>query len=174
MCRWGDLPLQAESGTLNMMAGGSMEDFERARPLLDTMSENLFHVGELGVGHKIKLINNAYSMSVAALVAEAVQTARESNVDLKLLYDVMAAGPNRSDFFDWVMAGPLDGVEDKLQFSLSNGCKDVGYFLSMAAAAGVETGIPAAAHARLKQVVDAGHGDAMVPALSRLVANTDD
>ena len=167
-----DVPLgrsaaAAESGTLNMMAGGAKEHFERAKPLLETMSENLFHVGELGVGHKLKLINNGYSMAVACLAAEAVKTAKAAGVDLQLLYDVMAAGPNRSDFFDWMFAGPLENDESKLQFSLANGNKDVGYFNAMAQANGVDLKLPIAAKAMLQQVVDAGNGNDTIPSLIR-------
>ncbi len=171
-CTMLDVPLgrsaaAAESGTLNMMAGGSTADFEKAKPLLETMSENLFHVGDLGVGHKLKLINNGYSMSVACLIAEAVKTAKASGVDLKLLYDVMAAGPNRSDFFDWAMEGPLSNDETKLQFSLANGRKDIGYFNSMAKSAGVDLKLPVEAEAMLDKVVSDGHGDDTIPALIR-------
>ncbi len=171
-CSMMDVPLgrsaaAAEAGTLNMMAGGSKEDFDLAKPLLETMSENLFHVGDLGVGHKLKLINNGYSMSVACLIAESVNIAEKSGVDLKLLYDVMAAGPNRSDFFDWAMAGPLTGDESKLQFSLANGCKDMRYFNEMAVASGVKPLLPGSGQSMLEAVVDDGHGEDTVPALIR-------
>lgn len=173
-CTMMDVPLgrsaaAAEAGTLNMMAGGSAADFERAKPLLDTMSENLFHVGELSAGHRIKLINNGYSMAVACLAAEAVATARAGNVDLKVLHQVMGAGPNRSDFFDWMMASAVDGDETKLEFALKNGYKDMGYFQSMAEEVGVNATLPEAATARLAALVEAGHGDEFVPALMRLI-----
>ena len=171
-CSMMDVPLgksaeAAESGTLNMMAGGSEEDFNRAKPLLETMSENLFHVGALGVGHKLKLINNGYSMSVACLVAEAVNTAEKAGVDLKLLHQVMGAGPNRSDFFDWMMHGAITGDESKLAFSLANGFKDVGYYNSMVEAVGAKSNIPSQAFNMLETVVSDGNGDDTVPALSR-------
>ncbi|NND89719.1 MAG: NAD(P)-dependent oxidoreductase [Granulosicoccus sp.] len=173
-CSMMDVPLgrsaaAAESGTLNMMAGGSIEDFNRARPLLETMSENLFHVGELGVGHRIKLINNGYSMAVACLAAESMATARAGGVDLKVVNQVMSAGPNRSDFFDWMMASAIEGDETKLEFALKNGLKDMGYFNAMAEEVGVDATLPMAAHARLKALVEAGHGDEYVPALMRLI-----
>ena len=154
---------------MNAIAGGTEQSFIRAQPLLETMSENLFHVGDLGVGHKIKLINNAYSMSVACLIAEAVKTASSAGVDLKLLYDVMTAGPNRSEFFDWMMAAPLSGDESKLQFSLQNGLKDITYFNAMADAAGVDASLPRAAQSILDKTVSAGHGGANVPGLSRVL-----
>lgn len=173
-CALMDVPLgrsaeAAEAGTLNMMAGGSAADFERAKPLLETMSENLFHLGPLGTGHKIKLLNNAYSMSVAALIAEIVKVAQAGEVDVKLLHQVMGAGPNRSDFFDWMMAAVVDGDERKLDFALRNGLKDVGYFESMAEDLGVDAQVPAAARAVLSEVVEAGGGEEPVPALIRLL-----
>ncbi|MFK7853062.1 MAG: NAD(P)-dependent oxidoreductase [Granulosicoccus sp.] len=173
-CSMMDVPLgkssaAAEEGTLNMMAGGSEADFNRAKPLLETMSENLFHVGGLGIGHRIKLINNGYSMAVACLAAEAMATARAGGVDLKLVRDVMAAGPNRSDFFEWMMSAAVEGDETKLSFALKNGYKDMGYFDAMAKEVGVDATLPRAAHARLASVVEAGHGEDYVPALMRLI-----
>jgi 3-hydroxyisobutyrate dehydrogenase-like beta-hydroxyacid dehydrogenase len=173
-CSMMDVPLgksaaAAESGTLNMMAGGSDEDFKRAKPLLETMSENLFHVGGLGIGHRIKLINNGYSMAVACLAAEAMATAKAGGVDLKWIRDVMVAGPNRSDFFEWMMAAAVDGDETKLSFALKNGLKDMGYFAAMADEVGVDASLPKAAHKRLATVVEAGHGEEYVPALMRLI-----
>jgi len=171
-CSMMDVPLgksaaAAEEGTLNMMAGGSAENFERARPLLETMSENLFHVGGLGIGHRIKLINNGYSMAVAILAAEAMAVAREGGVDLKLVHDVMGAGPNRSDFFDWIMESAVSGDESKLAFAIKNGFKDMGYFKAMADEVGVNATLPAAAHARMAEIMEAGHGDDYVPSVMR-------
>ncbi len=173
-CSMMDVPLgkssaAAESGTLNMMAGGSEEDFNRAKPLLETMSENLFHVGALGIGHRIKLINNGFSMAVACLAAEAMATARAGGVDLAWVRDVMVAGPNRSDFFEWMMASAVDGDETKLAFALKNGYKDMGYFNAMADEVGVDASIPKAAFARMEKVVNDGHGEDYVPALMRLI-----
>lgn len=173
-CSMMDVPLgkssaAAEEGTLNMMAGGSEEDFQRAKPLLETMSENLFHVGGLGIGHRIKLINNGYSMATACLAAEAMATARAGGVDLSLVRDVMSAGPNRSDFFEWMMESAVNGDESKLSFALKNGFKDMGYFAAMADEVGVDATLPAAAHARMKQVIDDGHGEENIPALMRLI-----
>jgi 2-hydroxy-3-oxopropionate reductase len=90
-------------------------------------------------------------------------------VDLQQLYQVMAAGPNRSDFFDWMMAAAIKGDEAKLEFALRNGLKDMGYFNAMADEVGVDATLPQAAYTRVKAVVDAGHGDDFVPSLMRHV-----
>ena len=173
-CALLDVPLgrsaaAAEAGTLNMMAGGADADFARARPLLETMSENLFHLGPLGTGHRVKLLNNACSLGVATLVAEIAAVARAAGVDPALLRDVLLAGPNASEFLEWMFAGIVDGDERRLDFSLANGAKDIGYFVDMAAAAGVEARLPEAVRDRLAGVVADGHGEAPVPALPRLL-----
>jgi len=169
-CSLMDVPLgrsaaAAEAGTLNMMAGGSEADFARAQPVLQCMSENLFHLGPLGTGHTIKLLNNAYSMSVAVLSAQVVAAARQGGVDVAQLHEVMAAGPNRSDFFDWMMRAAVDGDATALDFALKNGLKDVGYFNDLAASLGVSATLPQAAAEALRIAVDAGRGDEPVPSL---------
>jgi len=171
-CALMDVPLgrsaaAAESGTLNMMAGGSDDDFNRAKPLLDTMSENLFHLGPLGSGHKIKLLNNAFSVSVAALIGEIVQTAKAADIDIKQLADVMTSGPLGSDFMAWMFEGPINGDETKLQFSIKNAFKDIGYFNEMAAELSQNATVPAAAKNTIAGVVDKGVGEDYIPALCR-------
>jgi len=171
-CALMDVPLgrsaaAAETGTLNMMAGGSDADFNRAKPLLDTMSENLFHLGPLGSGHKIKLLNNAFSVSVAALIAEIVQTAKAADIDIKQLAEVMTSGPLGSDFMAWMFEGPINGDETKLQFSIKNAFKDIGYFNDMASALSQNASVPNAAKNTIASVVDQGAGEDYIPALCR-------
>jgi len=171
-CALMDVPLgrssaAAESGTLNMMAGGSDADFQRAKPLLETMSENLFHLGPLGTGHKIKLLNNACSVSMAILLAEVVQTAQAADVDMKLLADVMTSGPLGSDFMAWMFEGPLNNDESKLQFSIKNAAKDIGYFDDLASALSQNASVPNAAKNTIGKMVDKGVGEDFLPALCR-------
>ena len=55
------------------MVGGEREQtFERVRPLLETMGELIVHVGELGQGQMLKLINNSLGAANAAALAEAL------------------------------------------------------------------------------------------------------
>jgi 3-hydroxyisobutyrate dehydrogenase-like beta-hydroxyacid dehydrogenase len=63
---------KAEDGTLTIMAGGSAEDFARARPLFDAMGALVLHVGGVGQGQMVKLINNATAAANAAAVAQAL------------------------------------------------------------------------------------------------------
>jgi 3-hydroxyisobutyrate dehydrogenase-like beta-hydroxyacid dehydrogenase len=95
--RFADAPLtrspkDAEAGRLNTLVGADDATLAAIRPVLETFCENVFHVGPLGSGHTLKLINNFLSQGVAALVAEAVTTATKAGIDLKTLFEVVSAG----------------------------------------------------------------------------------
>src|SRR3546814_18616016 len=85
-------PKEAEAGALNVLVGGEAAVLERLRPAFDAYARNVFHVGALGSAHALKLINNFMSMTISAVAAEAVPTARAAAVDLGKLRPVVSAG----------------------------------------------------------------------------------
>ena len=87
---------KAQDGTLTIMAGGSAEDFARAEPLLRIMGELVVHVGELGQGEMLKIINNSVAAANAATVGEALIVAQRTGVDLDALVQVMGKGSGGS------------------------------------------------------------------------------
>ncbi len=97
---------RAEDGTLTIIVGGPPADFARARPLLATMGELIVHVGELGQGEMLKLINNALGAANAAALAEALLLARATGVDLDAFEQAVAAGSGASAQLA-LKAGPM-------------------------------------------------------------------
>lgn len=97
---------RAEDGTLTIMAGGSDEDFARARPVLEAMGKVIVHAGQLGHGQMVKLINNAVAASNAAVLGQALLVAKRAQVDLDALIEVMAAGSGASTMLS-IKAGPM-------------------------------------------------------------------
>ena len=87
---------RAEAGTLTIMAGGAAEDFARAQPIFAAMGEVIVHVGELGQGEMLKLINNSLGAANAAALAEALLLARATGVDLDAFVQVTSAGSGAS------------------------------------------------------------------------------
>jgi len=87
---------RAEDGTLTIMVGGSAGDFARAKPLFEAMGSLVVHVGELGQGEMLKLINNSLGAANAAALAEALLLARATGVDLDALVQVTSAGSGGS------------------------------------------------------------------------------
>ncbi len=158
----GRTPAHARDGLLNIMCAGDVAAFEKVRPVLDDLGENVFHLGPLGAGHTIKLINNFFGMTTACAMSEAFAMADAAGIEREVLYDVMAAGPLRSGMMDFVRNYASDGKID-LAFSVSNAAKDIGYYRTMADDLGMRSHISSSVNATLQEARDAGFGDRMVP-----------
>ncbi len=159
----GRTPSHAAEGKLNIMGAGDKAAFDKVRPVLEDLGENVFHLGDLGAGHTIKLINNFFAMTTANAMAEAFAMADRMGVPRQNVYDVMAAGPLRSGMMDFVKAYAIDGDPMQLAFSVKNGAKDVGYYAKMAEDAGVDSIMSACARRALIEAVEAGRGETLVP-----------
>ncbi|MFZ5961864.1 NAD(P)-dependent oxidoreductase [Thalassococcus sp. BH17M4-6] len=167
----GRTPAHAKDGLLNIMCAGDRAAFDSVKPVLDVLGENVFHLGKLGNGHTIKLINNFYAMTTACAMAEAFAMADAADIERQALYDVIAAGPNHSGMMDFIKNYAIGGQID-LAFSAANGCKDVGYYAAMAEDLGKQSRMSVAALGTLTEVRDGGSGDLMVPQITDwMVAN---
>jgi 3-hydroxyisobutyrate dehydrogenase len=149
---------RAEAGTLTIMAGGHAEAFARVRGLLGAMGEVIVHVGELGQGSMLKLINNALGAANAAALAEALLLAKATGVDLDAFERVCGAGSAASAQLT-LKAGPMREHDFTTLFKTAHMLKDVRLCLEEAQAAGVP--FPAAGHARdlLTATMGRGHGE---------------
>ncbi len=79
----------AEQGTLTIMAGGSPQALERVRPILETFSSRIAHMGASGAGHTTKLLNNFLNGVSLAATAEVMVAARKAGLDLHAFLDVV-------------------------------------------------------------------------------------
>jgi 3-hydroxyisobutyrate dehydrogenase len=149
---------RAEDGTLTIMVGGEAGAYERARPLLATMGRLVVHVGELGQGETLKLINNAVAAANAATVAEALLLAHAVELDLDAFVEVLASGSGASTQLE-LKSGPMREHDFATLFKTAHLLKDVRLCLEEAQRVGVP--FPAAAHARdlLTATMARGHGE---------------
>lgn len=157
----GRTPAHAVDGLLNLMCSGDKAAFDRVKPVLDVMGENVFHLGKLGSGHTIKLINNYFGMTTACAMSEAFATADAAGIDRQQLFEVMAAGPLRSGMMEFVRNYAVDG-DQNLAFSIANASKDVGYYRQMTQDMNLNSKMSACAGDALKAATDGGDGDKMV------------
>jgi 3-hydroxyisobutyrate dehydrogenase-like beta-hydroxyacid dehydrogenase len=169
--RFADAPLtrspkDAEAGRLNTLVGADAATLAAIRPVLETFCENIFHIGPIGSGHKLKLINNFLSQGIAALIAEAVTTAAKAGVDLATVYDVVSAGGANSSVFQRFMPWVLGG-ESGMVFKLKNGQKDVRYYTHLAEAVGSTAFLGEAVHQIYTLAAAQGESESYVPALAR-------
>jgi 3-hydroxyisobutyrate dehydrogenase-like beta-hydroxyacid dehydrogenase len=136
---------KAETGTLTIMAGGSEEDFARAKPFFDAMGETILHVGPLGHGQTVKVISNAVSATNAATLAQALVVGKATGVDLEALVSVLGASSSASTMVT-LKAKPMLAHDYTPLFRLEHMLKDVGICLDESEAAGAP--FPSAALAR--------------------------
>lgn len=82
----------AIEGTLSIMAGGSEEDFERARPLFDVMGKTVVRVGGPGAGQTVKASNQIVVALVIEAVSEALVLSSKAGVDPAKVIEVLSGG----------------------------------------------------------------------------------
>lgn len=87
---------KAEDGTLSIMVGGEEIDFEEIKSLLFKIGENVIHVGEIGAGHIIKVLNNTISATTLAATGEAMALGVKLGLDPKKMLDVINSSTGRS------------------------------------------------------------------------------
>ena len=159
----GRTPSHGREGKLNIMGAGDKAIFDRVKPVLDDLGENIFHLGPLGTGHTIKLLNNFVAQSHACVLAEVFAICDQAGVPRQSAYDVMSAGPLGSLFMDFMKAQAVDGDPTKLAFSIANAKKDVGYYVTMAEDLGKPTVLGNASKTALTLAASQGYAGRMVP-----------
>src|SRR3989449_377187 len=93
---WIDAPVSggpegAAKASLAVMAGGAEPDFARARPVLEKLGR-VVRVGEAGVGHTMKIVNQLIVGLTIEAVAEALTLAEKVGLDPHLVQKALAGG----------------------------------------------------------------------------------
>jgi 3-hydroxyisobutyrate dehydrogenase len=86
----------AAAGTLTFIVGGANDALERARPVLNAMGKNIFHVGDSGAGQVAKLCNNMALGVIMAVTGEALALGAAHGLDPAVLSQMMAVSTGRS------------------------------------------------------------------------------
>jgi 3-hydroxyisobutyrate dehydrogenase-like beta-hydroxyacid dehydrogenase len=129
----GGTPVQAAEGKLSAMVGGSPETFARIKPVLDTWAgAKIVHLGDVGAGHKMKLLNNFVSLGYAAIYAEAMTLATKAGLSPEIFDSVLRGSRMDCGFYQTFMGYTIEGNREAHKFSLSNAFKDLTYLESMA------------------------------------------
>lgn len=123
---------QAEAGQLATMAGGSAADYEKVQPWIAAYSKTAVRLGEVGAGHRAKLLNNLLALGQAALVIEAYRIARDEGLDWAKLYEVNMGGAARSGSLERIIPPAIAGDFKGYIFAIENSIKDLTYFQTLA------------------------------------------
>ena len=98
---------KAIDGTLTIMLGGDDEAaIEKATPVIETMSANIFRTGPLGSGHAMKALNNYVGGAAFVATCEALVAGTKFGLDPAVMVDILNVSTGRN--FTTMMAAPND------------------------------------------------------------------
>ncbi len=125
----GSTPVAA-AGKLNIMVGGDELTFEEFEPILATMGDNISHLGEVGSGARMKLINNLILGANMAALSEGLALGEAAGIPVEKQLDVILGGGAASGVAQR-RSGNLISRSYEPQFKLSHELKDLYYALEL-------------------------------------------
>jgi 2-hydroxy-3-oxopropionate reductase len=140
-------PHNAADGALTLFVGGADDTVARVRPVLSCYGDPVLHVGALGAGHKVKLVNNALFAAHIGLLADAIELGARLGVTEAALLSALPHGSAASRVLDIVAArGSVASFIDTAGEFVG---KDIAVVRGVAAELGTDLGV-------LDDVIDAG------------------
>jgi 3-hydroxyisobutyrate dehydrogenase-like beta-hydroxyacid dehydrogenase len=131
-------PASVRGGSLTLLVGGDVDVLDAARPALSAYADPILHVGALGDGQRVKLINNALLIAQIALAAEAERVAGATGVDASAALDAIARCSGDSSALRLVASmGSAAALEAAAGRFLR---KDAEMVIDVAASAGIDLG----------------------------------
>jgi 3-hydroxyisobutyrate dehydrogenase-like beta-hydroxyacid dehydrogenase len=120
----GSVPL-VERGELTFMVGGPREALARARPVLDVLARQVFHVGGSGSGAVVKLAVNAVVHALNQALSEALVLAERAGIPRTTTYEVLAASAAAAPFVHYKRAAFERPESAPVAFTLDLVAKDL-------------------------------------------------
>jgi 3-hydroxyisobutyrate dehydrogenase len=156
-CMASSIP-QAREGALYLMCGGDEAAFERAKPVLESLSASLRYIGKAGEAAKVKaLVNMVMNINTAAL-AEGLGLGAALGLDLTMLREVFSqTGANSR-----VLATDGEDMQNRdhaCYFSAAHAAKDSGIAAMLGREAGLDLPLAAATWQQFQRMTAAGLGE---------------
>lgn len=148
----------ALAGQLTVLASGPESARSVLDPVLEAVAAKTLWLGEAGQGSRLKLVVNAWVLTIVEGVAESLTLARALGVDPQLFLDAVKGGALDAPYVQVKGAAMLAGDFDP-QFPLWGAAKDARLISEAGEAAGVELAIAAALREHFDRAVAEGHGD---------------
>ena len=147
----------AAEGQLLFLAGGDADALERARPVLTALGRAVVHLGQVGSGARMKLINNFVCGVQAAALAEAITLIERSGLALDAALGVLLNGAPGSPLVNAV-APRMASRDYTVAFMLALMRKDLTYAMAEGESRGVPLSMAAAARDLFDAAVQRGWG----------------
>ena len=149
---------QAAAGQLLFLAGGSSAALDSITPILKAMGRDVVHVGPVGSGARLKLINNFLSGVQTAALAEAISMIERSGLDLQKSLGVLTEGAPGSPIVK-LLSGRMTARQYEPQFLLRLMAKDLRYAIAEADQQALDLDMGRAALRVFEHAITAGLGE---------------
>jgi len=146
----------AAAGQLRFLVGGSASALQRVRPILEAMSTEVVHVGPVGSGALLKLINNFMCGVQAASLAQALVLAERASLDMETATQVLMNGAPGSPLVKGLTPRMLRR-DFTPHFHLPLMAKDLSYSLNEGERCGVTLSTARAALGEFERALAQGH-----------------
>ena len=150
--------MQAEAGLLSFLVGGKDLALEAATPVLKVMSKEIIHLGPVGSGAKMKLINNFLCGVQVASLAEGLAWIERSGLDQEKALSILKAGAPGSPLLGAISARMVSH-NYTVNFLLKLMTKDLLYAQTEAARCSVDLKTAEVARSLFEAAVEKGFGD---------------
>ena len=149
---------QAEAGQLSFLVGGKDTTLEAATPVLQAMSKEIVHLGPIGSGAKMKLINNFLCGVQVASFAEGIIWIERSGLDRDKALSILKAGAPGSPLLGAISARMVS-QNYTVNFLLKLMTKDLLYAQNEAELSNVDLKTAEVARSLFAAAIDQGFGD---------------
>jgi 3-hydroxyisobutyrate dehydrogenase-like beta-hydroxyacid dehydrogenase len=148
----------AEHRMLVFMMGGDDEAVARVRPVLEPLGRATFHLGPLGLGNTMKLVNSLIAFTATWVSLEGLSLAAKSGITVREAVEVLRTAGASNFFVDRMVEG-IDERGRPTMFALELAAKDAGLIVDTGRALGVPTPAGASVLQVLVGAVAAGLGE---------------
>lgn len=148
----------AQNRSLVFMVGGEEEPVARCRPLLDRLGRATIHVGPVGTGSTMKLVNSLLAFACTWASLEGLSIAASAGIDLRTAVEVVRTGGASNFFIDRAVEG-INVRNRPTQFALDLAAKDADLIQQVAVSSGIPAVMAAATAEVIHDAVRRGLGD---------------
>ena len=164
--------VQAESGQLTFLVGGSEDALAAVRKPLEAMSKEIIHLGPITSGAKMKLLNNFLCGVQVASLAEGMAWLEHSGLDRDKALQVLKNGAPGSPLITAISAR-MTSEDYTVNFLLRLLSKDLAYAHTAAEQSGIELTTAASAQKLFDRAAAAGYGEKDMSAVVEVLRHPD-
>lgn len=148
----------AEAGALTVLCAGPQERQAAVAPVLDAVGTRTLWVGEApGRASALKLVCNAWIITLTDAVAQSVALAEALDLDPRSFLDAVGSGATNSPYLQLKGAAMAEGSTASASFALGGARKDAGLVRDLLRSSGVDARLAEAVLAHLDAAAAAGY-----------------